>query len=205
MKGSEHDSDKIHPVLKSDRVGSAKASRISGNDLSTVPLSFARELAEIPSPQHKCYECYQGCCGDFLGCIGIMCSCCKNCSPYIKVPQGYAGIQKRFGKAYRIVDPGLYYVNPLCEDMSYVNIKVHITDVPKQMVTTKDNVPIHIDSVVYWHIIDPFVAAFHIAKIELALQQRTMSTLRDTVGEYNLQDVLENRNCLLYTSDAADE
>ena len=163
-----------------------------------IPLSFARELAEIPPAQHKCYECCRSCYGSCLGCIGTVCTCC-DCNPYIVVPQGFAGIQTRFGKAYRVVDPGLYFVNSMCETMSFVDIKVRIIDVPKQMVMTKDNVVLQIDSVLYWHVLDPFVAQFDVENIDLALKQRTMSTLRDTVGAHSLQNVIENRKAITST------
>lgn len=195
MSGSEHGSEKIHPALNTELKTPPVHSRRNDYNVNSAPISYAREIAEIPPSQHKCYECYRSCCGDFVGCLGLICSCC-NCSPYVTVPQGQVGIQQRFGKAYRVLDPGLYYVNPLCEQMAYVGMMMSYLKVPKQIVTTKDNVAITISSVVYWQIIDPFVAAFHIANIETAIKQRTMSTLRDTVGVYSLQDVIENRKAL---------
>jgi len=81
----------------------------------------------------------------------------------------------------------------LCEEMTLVNTKILHTNIPKQMVTTKDNVAINIDSIVYWHIMDPFISIYYLANINEALKQRTMPTLRDTVGVYSLQGVVENR------------
>jgi len=156
-----------------------------------APPSYAKHLADIPPSSHKCYECYTGCCGSFLGWIGT--ACCCMCHPYVKVPQGYAGIQKRFGKAYRVVDPGVYFVNSMCEVMDTVDIKVQIKDMPRQLVTTKDNVVIDIDSVVYWKIVDPFVAKFHVVDIRRALLNRTVAILRAIVGSHTLQEVIENR------------
>lgn len=155
------------------------------------PPTYARKLSQIPPSQHKCYECYRSCCGSFWGCVGIAC-CCK-CDCYVQVPQGFVGIQGRFGKAYRIVDPGIYFVNCMSEQMELIDIKLQITDVPRQIVTTKDNVVINIDSVVYWRVLDPFVVKFHVADINSALMQRTLSTLRDSIGSHTLQEVIENR------------
>lgn len=123
-----------------------------------------------------------------------LCCCCGN--PYSTVPQGYAGIMTKFGKAYRVVDPGLYFVNKMTEEMHMIDIKVRITDIPRQVVMTKDNVSVSIDSVVYWHVIEPFVAKFHVANVVTALTERTMTTLRDTVGAHVLQGVIENREAL---------
>ena len=168
-----------------------KPDSMEDNGSYFAPPSYAKQLADIPPSDNRCYECYRGCCGSFLGWIGT--ACCCMCHPYVKVPQGYAGIQKRFGKAYRVVDPGVYFVNSLCEVMETVDIKVQIKDMPRQIATTKDNVVIDIDSVVYWKIVDPFVATFHVASIRPALMQRTVAILRDIIGSHTLQDVIENR------------
>lgn len=59
--------------------------------------------------------------------------------------------------------------------------------------TTKDNVSILIDSVLYWHITDPFVAAFLVSDVRVALMERTQTTLRHILGTKLLQDAIENR------------
>eukprot|EP00826_Nyctotherus_ovalis_P034273 TRINITY_DN2830_c0_g1_i19.p1 TRINITY_DN2830_c0_g1~~TRINITY_DN2830_c0_g1_i19.p1 ORF type:complete len:300 (-),score=60.96 TRINITY_DN2830_c0_g1_i19:118-1017(-) len=156
-----------------------------------APPTYVQQLAEVPPSQYECYECYRSCCGYFLCCLGT--ACCCMCTPYVNVPQGYAGIQKRFGKAYRVVDPGVYFVNSMCEKMEFMDIRMQITDVPRQILTTKDNVAINIDSVVYWRVVDPFVAKFHVTNVGTALMQRALATLRDSVGFHTLQEVIENR------------
>lgn len=176
------DNETFKPNLSKDNLN---------DDSHFAPPTYARELAQIPPSHHKCYECYRGCCGSFWGCVGI--ACCCACSPYKQVPQGFAGIQRRFGKAYRVVDPGVYFINCMSEQMELMDIKLQITDVPRQYVTTKDNVVINIDSVVYWRVIDPFIAKFHVANINSSLMQRTLSTLRDSIGSHTLQEVIENR------------
>ena len=74
--------------------------------------------------------------------------------------------------------------------------KVHITDIPRQLVMTKDNVIINIDSVLYWHVIDPFIAQFNVANIQSALLERTVTTLRATVGANDLQVVIQDRQAI---------
>jgi len=163
-----------------------------------IPSSFAQELADVPASQHGCYEGCMTCIGSTCGCLRayapVCCFCCSN--PFITVPQGNAGVLTRFGKAYRVVDPGLYFVNQMTEEMHLVDVKIKITDIPRQVVMTKDNVSISIDSVLYWHIVDPFVAKFHVDKVGSALLERTMTTLRDTIGAHVLQSVIENREAL---------
>eukprot|EP00826_Nyctotherus_ovalis_P038818 TRINITY_DN3665_c0_g1_i6.p1 TRINITY_DN3665_c0_g1~~TRINITY_DN3665_c0_g1_i6.p1 ORF type:complete len:214 (-),score=41.25 TRINITY_DN3665_c0_g1_i6:60-701(-) len=161
-----------------------------------IPNSFARELAEVSPPESKCYECCLTCCGSCCGCMGAYIPCCSCCDPYVTVPQGRTGIVTKFGKAYKVVDPGLYFVNSMTEKIFTVDIRMGLTDVPRQMVMTKDNVSVDIDSIVYWHIVDPFVATFQVENVIEALKQRTMTTLRDTIGSYPFQTIIENRNAL---------
>ena len=52
----------------------------------------------------------------------------------------------------------MYYVNLMTEQLRTVDIKMQLGDIPRQTVITKDNVSVWIDSVLYWHIIDPCVA-----------------------------------------------
>lgn len=164
---------------------------------SSIPISFTQKLADVPRSHHECYESIMSCLGSCFGCLGAYVPCCCCCSnPFITVPQGQAGVLTKFGKAYKVVDPGLYFVNQMTEKMHLVDIKIKITDIPRQVVMTKDNVSISIDSVIYWHIVDPFIAQFHVDNVTSALMERTMTTLRDTIGAHVLQNVIENREAL---------
>jgi regulator of protease activity HflC (stomatin/prohibitin superfamily) len=166
---------------------------------SMIPMVFAKKLSDVPGSENKCYESSLECCGDCTGCLGAYCGwcCCCCCSnPYVVVHQGMAGVITKFGKAYKVVDPGLYFVNGWTEEAHEVNIKIRITPVPVQIVMTKDNVSVAIDSVLYWHVIDPFVAKFHVANVDHVLVERTMTTLRDTIGAHDLQNIIENREAL---------
>src|SRR3569833_83885 len=66
-------------------------------------------------------------------------------------------------------------------------------EVPKQVCMTKDNVTLHLTSVIYYHIVSPHKAAFGIANVRQALIERTQTTLRHVVGARVLQDVIERR------------
>lgn len=69
----------------------------------------------------------------------------------------------------------------------------HFIEVPKQVCMTKDNVTLHLTSVIYYHITSPHKAAFGISNIRQALVERTQTTLRHVVGARVLQDVIERR------------
>jgi erythrocyte band 7 integral membrane protein len=67
------------------------------------------------------------------------------------------------------------------------------TEVPKQVCMTKDNVSLHLTSVIYYRITSPHKAAFGISDIRQALVERTQTTLRHVIGARVLQDVIERR------------
>ncbi|KAK6844979.1 hypothetical protein PG995_015089 [Apiospora arundinis] len=131
-----------------------------------------------------------GACMGTLGAIPC-CICCPN--PYKQVHQGNVGLVTKFGKFYKAVDPGLTKINPLSERLLQVDVKIQIVEVPRQTCMTKDNVTVHLTSVIYYHIISPHKAAFGIANVKQALIERTQTTLRHVVGARILQDVIERR------------
>jgi len=131
--------------------------------------------------------------GSCIGCIGAV-PCCIVCpNPYKPVSQGNVGLVTKFGRFYRAVDPGLVKINPLSEKLIQVDVKIQIVEVPKQVCMTKDNVTLHLTSVIYYHITSPHKAAFGISNVRQALVERTQTTLRHVVGARVLQDVIERR------------
>ncbi|USP75171.1 stomatin family protein [Curvularia clavata] len=131
--------------------------------------------------------------GGFIGTLGAI-PCCIVCpNPYKPVSQGNVGLVTKFGRFTRAVDPGLVYVNPLSEQLTQVDIKIQIVEVPKQVCMTKDNVSLQLTSVIYYRITSPHKAAFSISNIRQALVERTQTTLRHVVGARVLQDVIERR------------
>jgi regulator of protease activity HflC (stomatin/prohibitin superfamily) len=74
-----------------------------------------------------------------------------------------------------------------------VDVKIQIVEVPQQTCMTKDNVSLHLTSVIYYHIVAPHKAAFGITNIRQALIERTQTTLRHVIGARVLQDVIERR------------
>ena len=71
-----------------------------------------------------------------------------------------------------------------------------VTDIPKQEIQTKDNVSVLLDSVVYWSIMDPYTAAFLVSDINMALMERTQTTLRQIIGTRILQEIIEHRDTI---------
>jgi len=131
--------------------------------------------------------------GGLCGTLGSIpcCICCPN--PYKQVYEGQTGLILKFGKYSRAVDPGLTKVNPLSEKLQQVDVKITVVEVPSQVCMTKDNVNVHITSVIYYHIVNPYKATFGIGSVRTALMERTQTTLRHVLGARVLQDVIERR------------
>lgn len=131
--------------------------------------------------------------GIVIGSMGAVpcCICCPN--PYKPVSQGNVGLVTKFGRFSRAEDPGLVRINPLSEKLIMVDVKIQICEVPQQVCMTKDNVTVHLTSVIYYHIVAPHKAAFGISNVRQALIERTQTTLRHVVGARVLQDVIERR------------
>ncbi|KAF2753664.1 hypothetical protein EJ05DRAFT_457577, partial [Pseudovirgaria hyperparasitica] len=143
--------------------------------------------------QHGWYGGMINSLGSIIGTCGAI-PCCFVCpNPFKTVTQGQVGLVTRFGRFARAVDPGLVKINPLSERLIQVDVKIQIVEVPKQVCMTKDNVSLHLTSVIYYRITSPHKAAFGISNVRQALVERTQTTLRHVVGARVLQDVIERR------------
>jgi len=156
--------------------------------------SYAQTIThDIDASGHGWYGSMINSLGSCIGTMGAF-PCCVICpNPYKSVSQGKVGLITKFGRFYRAVDPGLVKINPLSERLIQVDVKIQIVEVPKQVCMTKDNVTVHLTSVIYYHIISPHKAAFGISDVRQALVERTQTTLRHVVGARVLQDVIERR------------
>jgi len=157
--------------------------------------SYARIIKpdDPDSDNHGWYGSMINTLGVCIGTLGAIpcCICCPN--PYKPVNQGNVGLVTRFGRFARAVDPGLVKINPLSESLLQVDVKIQIVEVPQQVCMTKDNVSLHLTSVIYYRITSPHKAAFGISNIRQALIERTQTTLRHVIGARVLQDVIERR------------
>ncbi|KAG0342973.1 hypothetical protein BG000_010866 [Podila horticola] len=136
--------------------------------------------------------------GTVAGTLGMIPCCICFPNPYKTIEQGNIGLVSYFGKFYRVVDPGLTRVNPFTEKVLKVDMRVQINSLTGQVIMTKDNVNIHIDSIIYWHIIDPVLASYGITDVSRALNERTKTTLRQVLGARLLQEIIENRDLLAH-------
>jgi len=157
-----------------------------------IQPTYAYDLG-VGTIEHGFYGSMINCLGSCVGTLGSI-PCCPLPNPYKEIRQGSVGLVTRFGKFYKSVDPGLVKVNPLSENVKQVDVKIQITAVPRQTVMTKDNVNVQIDSVIYWHVTNPYKAAFGITDVRMALVERAQTTLRQVVGSRVLQSVITERD-----------
>ncbi|KAI8641481.1 hypothetical protein BD408DRAFT_418104 [Parasitella parasitica] len=161
-----------------------------------VQASYARELDISKDIPHGFYETMMTCIGNTIGFFGSFpcIVCCPN--PYNKIRQGNVGLVTKFGKFYKCVDPGLVKVNPVTEDLKRIDITIQVTEIPKQDVITKDNVSVNLESVIYWHVVDPYQAVYGVSDVNHALIERASTSLRDVCGGHSVQDLIENREAI---------
>jgi len=97
----------------------------------------------------------------------------------------------RLGKFRGIRGPGLVIVNPFLEKIAKrIDTRVKTVDVPAQMSLTKDNVPITIDAVIYYRVVDPEKALLNVADFNEATSSLAQTVLRDVCGGKEFDDIL---------------
>ena len=99
----------------------------------------------------------------------------------------------RLGRLLGIKGPGLVFVIPIIDQVVKIDLRERVRDVPKQRVVTKDNVTIDVDAVVYYRIVDPDKAVVQVQRYDAATDLLAQTTLRDVLGEVELDYLLQNR------------
>ena len=113
------------------------------------------------------------------------------------VKQSKVGIIMRLGKFRKVADTGVHFLVPFLDNMSYIiDLREKVVDFPPQPVITKDNVTMQIDTVVYYRITDPVRYTFEIANPITAIENLTATTLRNIIGELDLDETLTSRDII---------
>ena len=111
------------------------------------------------------------------------------------VPQGYVYVIEFLGKYHATWQAGIHVMIPFLQRVSKkVSLKEQVADFPPQDVITKDNVIMKIDTVVYFKVQDPKLYAYGAERPILALENLTATTLRNLVGELELDQTLTSRD-----------
>jgi regulator of protease activity HflC (stomatin/prohibitin superfamily) len=100
----------------------------------------------------------------------------------------------RLGKFSRQTGPGLFFTIPIIESLRRVDIRLKTVDVPKQEVITKDNIPMQVNTVVYFKASNPKDAIIKIEDYQYAVRQYTQAALKDVIGNAEMDFVLTERD-----------
>ena len=103
------------------------------------------------------------------------------------------GVVFTLGKFSSVREPGLTFIFPVIQSMRKVDIRIKTAEVPRQEVITKDNIPILVNAVVYFKVINPEAVIIKIEDYIFAIRQYTQAALRDVIGNNDLDFVLQER------------
>jgi regulator of protease activity HflC (stomatin/prohibitin superfamily) len=104
------------------------------------------------------------------------------------------GVIFRLGRTSGTRGPGLYWILPIIDQKTQIDIRTKTVNIEPQETITADSVTIKVNAVLYYRIIDPAKAINKVENYQLAVYQIALTTLRNVVGQNILDDVLQNRD-----------
>ncbi|HJR50236.1 MAG TPA: SPFH domain-containing protein [Gemmatimonadales bacterium] len=111
------------------------------------------------------------------------------------IPQARAAVVERLGRYTRTLDAGLHLVIPFVDRVrGRIDLREQVVSFDPQPVITEDNLVVNIDSVIYYQVTDPKSASYEIADYVQAIEQLTVTTLRNVSGGMSLEDTLTSRD-----------
>jgi len=125
--------------------------------------------------------------------VDFGCNYCFFLSGLRVVNQYERGVKLTFGKFSGIMDPGLRLVIPIVQSWYRVDMRVKAVDVPEQESITKDNITVGINAVIYYKVVDSQKAIIEVEKYDYAVTQLAQTTMRNIVGEVELDELLSKR------------
>jgi len=113
----------------------------------------------------------------------------------IKVADQWSrAIVLRLGRFHALRGPGLFLIVPIIDTIPYwIDIRVITTAFNAERTLTKDTVPVNVDAVLFWKVVDPEKAALGVADYQSAINWAAQTALRDVIGKTLLADMLEGR------------
>jgi regulator of protease activity HflC (stomatin/prohibitin superfamily) len=137
------------------------------------------------------------------------------------VPEAKAVIIERLGKYHKTLSSGINVIIPFLDKVKtvpelkaqstkrannvpqmvigntkFIDLREQVLDYPKQNVITKDNVTVAIDAVIYFQVIDPKRSVYEIVNYPIAIEKLTQTTLRNVIGELELDETLTSRDTI---------
>ena len=100
----------------------------------------------------------------------------------------------RLGKFHSLRGPGLFFIVPIIDSIPYwIDIRVITTSFKAEKTLTRDTVPVDVDAVLFWKVLDAQKAALEVADYQSAISWASQTALRDVIGKTMLSDMLEGR------------
>lgn len=113
------------------------------------------------------------------------------------VPQASVGIVERLGRFQKVLNPGLSIIVPFIDKVRpLIDTRERVQPFPPQQVITRENVTVAIDTVLYYQVVDPVASTYEIANPLAAIEQLSITTLRNEIGSMNLQESLTSRDAI---------
>ena len=101
----------------------------------------------------------------------------------------------RLGKFHSLRGPGIFFIIPIIDTIPYwIDIRVISTSFKAEKTLTKDTVPVDVDAVLFWKVVDPKKAVLDVADYYSAISWASQTALRDVIGKTELADMLEGRD-----------
>jgi regulator of protease activity HflC (stomatin/prohibitin superfamily) len=101
----------------------------------------------------------------------------------------------RLGRFHKLAGPGLFFIIPILDTVAYrIDIRVITSTFKAEKTLTRDTVPVDVDAVLFWKVVDPKMAALDVADYVAAINWASQTALRDVIGKTMLADMLEGRD-----------
>jgi len=101
----------------------------------------------------------------------------------------------RLGKFHSLKGPGIFFIIPIIDTVPYwIDTRVNTTDFTAEKTLTKDTVPVDVDAVLFWKVVEPKKAALDVVDYTIAIGWASQTALRDVIGKTMLADMLEGRD-----------
>ena len=126
--------------------------------------------------------------------LGVLCAMAV--SSAIRVADQWSkAVVLRLGKFRSLDGPGIFFIIPLIDTIPYwIDTRVLTSSFKAEKTLTKDTVPVDVDAVLFWKIVDPQMAALAVADYQAAIGWASQTALRDVIGKTMLSDMLEGRD-----------
>lgn len=110
------------------------------------------------------------------------------------IPQQVVGVVERLGKFHRLLNPGINILIPVIDHVrKYHDLRIQQANVPSQMVITKDNVQVQIDTIIFYNVVGPEEATYGILNYVQGVHNISTATMRQIIGKLELDETLSGR------------